>query len=121
MIKELKTIRSPRSITSINYKNDYINDQVINSVMLIILCFIASIFIITSLFTYYGYDFITSISAAITSVFVVGPGLGHIIGPSESFSQLPNILKYTLSIGMIVGRLEFLTFLILLVPKFWTK
>ena len=43
--KELKTIRSPRSITSINYKNDYINDQVINSVMLIILCFIGSIFI----------------------------------------------------------------------------
>ena len=121
IIKELKTIRSPRSITSINYKNDYINDQVINSVMLIILCFIASIFIITSLFTYYGYDFITSISAAITSVFVVGPGLGNIIGPSESFTQLPNILKYTLSIGMIVGRLEFLTFLIILVPKFWTK
>ena len=121
IIKELKTIKSPRSITSINYKNDYINDEVINSVMLIILCFISSIFIITSIFTYYEYDFVTSISAAITSVFVVGPGLGNIIGPSESFTQLPNALKYTLSVGMIVGRLEFLTFLILLVPKFWTK
>ena len=121
MAKELKIIKSPRSITSINYKNDYINDEVVNSVMLIILCFIGSVFIITSIFTYYGYDFITAISAAITSVFVVGPGLGHVIGPAESFTQLPNVLKYTLSIGMIVGRLEFLTFLILLVPKFWIK
>ncbi len=121
IVKELKIIKSPRSINSINYKNDNINDEVINSVMLIILCFIGSVFLITSIFTYYGYDFITSISAAITSVFVVGPGLGHIIGPAESFAQLPSTLKYTLSIGMIVGRLEFLTFLILLVPKFWTK
>ena len=87
----------------------------------IIFCFFSSIFFIASTFIYYDYDFVTSFSAAITAICVVGPGLGNIIGPSESFSQLPNNLKYVLSIGMIIGRLEFISFLIILAPKFWTK
>ena len=121
ILKELKMINSPRSITSINYNNKNINQEIVNSVMIIIFCFLISIFIITSIFSYHGYDFITSISAAITSVAVVGPGLGNIIGPAENFNQLNDSLKLTLAAGMIMGRLEFLAFLILLVPKFWIK
>ena len=70
---------------------------------------------------YYEYDFITSVSAALTSISVVGPGLGNIIGPEESFYSLPSILKLLLSFGMILGRLEFLAFLIILAPRFWSK
>ncbi len=121
IIKELKTIKSPRSISAINFKNANINEGIINSVMIMIFCFFTSIFFIATIFIYYGYDFVTSFSAAITSICVVGPGLGNIIGPSESFYQLPNNLKYVLSLGMIIGRLEFLSFLIILAPKFWTK
>jgi trk system potassium uptake protein TrkH len=89
--------------------------------MIIFFCFIFSVFFIASAFVYYEYDFITSISAAVTSVSVVGPGLGNIIGPEESFSQLPDALKLLLSFGMVLGRLEYLAFLIILAPKFWTK
>ena len=73
--------------------------------MIIFFCFIFSIFLISSVFVYYDYDFITSISAAVTSVSVVGPGLGNIIGPEESFTQLPSALKLLLSFGMVLGRL----------------
>ncbi len=121
VVKELKTIRSPRSISNINLKNININENIINSVMIIFFCFIFSIFLISSIFMYYDYDFITSISAAVTSVSVVGPGLGNIIGPEESFAQLPSSLKLLLSFGMIMGRLEYLAFLIILAPKFWFK
>ena len=70
---------------------------------------------------FYGYDLITSISAAVTSVSVVGPGLGNIIGPEESFNQLPAILKLLLSFGMILGRLEIFAILIIFLPSFWRK
>ena len=70
---------------------------------------------------YYEYDFMTSVSAALTSISVVGPGLGNIIGPEESFNSLPSILKLLLSFGMVLGRLEFLAFLIILAPRFWSK
>ncbi len=121
VIKELKSIKSPRAISTINFKNVDINENIINSVMIVFFCFIFSVFFISSVFMYYEFDFITSISAALTSVSVVGPGLGNIIGPEESFYNLPNILKLLLSFGMVLGRLEFLAFLIILAPKFWTK
>ncbi len=121
VIKELKSIVSPRAINNINLKNININENIINSVMIIFFCFLLSIFFITSVFMYYEYDFVTSISAAFTSVFVVGPGLGNIIGPDENFLHLPSMLKLILCAGMIIGRLEFIAFLIVLAPKFWTK
>ena len=121
IIKEIKNIRAPRAISNINLKNININENIINSVMIIFFCFIFSVFLIASVFVYYEYDFITSISAAITSVSVVGPGLGNIIGPEESFAQLPDVLKLLLSFGMVLGRLEYLAFLIILAPKFWMK
>tara|TARA_E500000178_G_C16990123_1_gene740378 strand:- start:31 stop:1476 length:1446 start_codon:yes stop_codon:yes gene_type:complete len=121
VVKELKGIVSPRAINTINLKNINVNDNIINSVMIIFFSFMFSVFIITTVFMYYEYDFITSISAAFTSLFVIGPGLGNIIGPDESFSNLPGVLKMLLSIGMVIGRLEFIAFFIILAPKFWIK
>ena len=119
LIKELKKINSPRSVFSSNYKNQIINDDIINSVMVIILFFLGGIFVVSLIFYMHGYDFITSVSAAITSISVVGPGLGNIIGPEESFSSLPSMLKIVLSASMIMGRLEFIAFFVLLLPSFW--
>ena len=121
LIKELKKIYSPRSVFSSNYKNQIINDDIINSVMVIILFFLGGVFIVSLIFYMHGYDFITSVSAAITSISVVGPGLGNIIGPEESFSSLPSSLKIVLSASMIMGRLDFIAFFVLLLPSFWKQ
>ncbi len=121
IMKELKKINSPRAIFSSNYKNQLINDDIINSVMIIIIFFLVGIFFISLIFFLHGYDFITSISAAITSISVVGPGLGNIIGPEENFGSLTSNLKATLSLAMIMGRLEFIAFFVLLLPSFWTQ
>ena len=64
-------------------------------------------------------DFITSISGAATSISNVGPGLGSTIGPSGNFSSLPEISKWILSLGMILGRLELFAILVLFLPSFW--
>ena len=66
-----------------------------------------------------GLDFITSISGAATSISNVGPGLGPIIGPNGDFSSLPDISKWILTIGMILGRLELFAILVLFLPSFW--
>jgi trk system potassium uptake protein TrkH len=66
-----------------------------------------------------GYDLITCLSAAATSLSNVGPGLGNIIGPEGNFSSLTDYSKYILCLGMIFGRLEILTLLILLSPFYW--
>ena len=51
----------------------------------------------------------------------VGPGLGHIVGPAGNFSTLPDAAKWLLSLGMLLGRLELLTILVLFTPQFWRR
>jgi len=58
-------------------------------------------------------------SAAITAVANVGPGLGPIVGPAGTFASLPDSAKWLLSAAMLIGRLELFTALVLFVPSFW--
>jgi trk system potassium uptake protein TrkH len=66
-----------------------------------------------------GLDFLTAVSGAATSIANVGPGLGDIIGPTGTFEPLPDAAKWLLSAGMLLGRLELFTVLVLFLPSFW--
>lgn len=66
-----------------------------------------------------GLDFMTAMSGAATSISNVGPGLGDIIGPTGNFKSLPDSAKWILSAGMLLGRLELFTVLVMFSPQFW--
>ena len=66
-----------------------------------------------------GLDTLTALSAAVTAVANVGPGVGEIVGPSGNFQALPDTAKLVLSFAMYAGRLEMLTLFVLLTPSFW--
>ncbi len=66
-----------------------------------------------------GLDFITAVSGAATAICNVGPALGEIIGPSGNFASLPDAAKWVLSAGMLLGRLELFTVMVMFAPSFW--
>ena len=66
-----------------------------------------------------GLDFVTSISGAASSISNVGPGLGEIIGPDGNYKSLPDLSKWILATGMLLGRLELFAVLVLFFPSFW--
>ena len=66
-----------------------------------------------------GLDFVTSISGSASAISNVGPGLGDIIGPNGNFGDLPNFSKLSLSLGMLLGRLELFAILVLFFRSFW--
>ena len=121
IINQLKKIIYPRGIFIIKYENNNVDDKFLASIISFIYLYIIIFFILTALLTLTGLDFITSISGAATSISNVGPGLGYLIGPNGNFSQLPEISKWILSLGMILGRLELFAILTLLLPSFWRK
>ena len=119
LINQLKKIIYPRGIFLIKYDNNNVDDKFMASIISFIYLYIIIFFSITALLSLSGLDFITAISGAATSISNVGPGLGSLIGPNGNFALLPDISKWILSIGMILGRLELFAILVLFLPSFW--
>jgi trk/ktr system potassium uptake protein len=66
-----------------------------------------------------GLDTLTSLSSAASAIANVGPGLGELVGPAGNFKTIPDSAKWIMSVGMLLGRLELFTVLVLLNPHFW--
>mgnify|MGYP001179257197 FL=1 len=116
---QLKKIIYPKGVFVIKYDQNPIDNKFIASIISFIYMYLVIFFSLTALLSLTGLDFITSISGAATSISNVGPGLGSIIGPNGNFSTLPDISKWILSFGMILGRLELFAILVLFLPSFW--
>ena len=119
IINNLKKIIYPKGIFVLKYDQNPIDNKFISSIISFIYMYLIIFFLITSLLTLTGLDFVTSISGAATSISNVGPGLGSMIGPNSNFSSLPDVSKWILSVGMILGRLELFAILVLFLPSFW--
>ena len=116
---QLKTIIYPKGVFVLKYNRNPVDKKFIASIISFIYMYLIIFFIITALLSLTGLDFITSISGAATSISNVGPGLGSLIGPNGNFSALPEISKWILTLGMILGRLELFAILVLFLPSFW--
>jgi trk system potassium uptake protein TrkH len=119
VINQLKKIIYPKGVFVLKYDQNPIDNKFIASIISFIYLYLVIFFVLTALLSLTGLDFITSISGAATSISNVGPGLGSIIGPNGNFSTLPDISKWILTLGMIMGRLELFAILVLFLPSFW--
>ena len=116
---QLKKIIYPKGVFVLKYDQSPIDNKFISSIISFIYMYLVIFFILMALLSLTGLDFITSISGAATSISNVGPGLGSIIGPNGDFSSLPDVSKWILTLGMILGRLELFAILVLFLPSFW--
>jgi len=119
IINQLKKMIYPKGIFVIKYAQNSINEKFIASIISFIFFYFLIFFGLSALLSLSGLDFITSISGAATSISNVGPGLGSTIGPNGNFATLPDISKWILTVGMILGRLELFAILVLFIPAFW--
>ena len=109
----------PNGIYVPRYNGHPIDDRVSTAVMSFFFLFLACFGILTFLLGLYGLEPVTALSAAASALANVGPGLGEIIGPAGTFKPLPDGAKWLLSAGMLLGRLELFTVLVLFMPTFW--
>jgi trk system potassium uptake protein len=116
---QVKKLIYPNSVIITKYNKHKISDDFIRSVIIFIFSFLFIFLIIAMLLSISGLDFVTSISGAASSISNVGPGLGEIIGPDGNYKNLPDLSKWILTIGMLLGRLELFAVLVLFFPTFW--
>ena len=116
---QVKKLLLPNSIIISKYNDQKISDNFINSVIVFIFSFLFIFFIIAMLLSISGLDFLTAISGAASAISNVGPGLGDMIGPNGNYKAIPDLSKWILSFGMLLGRLELFAVLVLFFPSFW--
>lgn len=119
MRQQIKQQFHPNGVFKEKYNGHRIKDDIVRSIMAFFMLMFIVIIGLSLILVLTGLDPMTSFTGAITAVTNVGPGLGPIIGPAGNFAPLPDIAKWALAIGMLLGRLEILTIAVLFHPKFW--
>ena len=68
-----------------------------------------------------GIDNTNAITITLSCLGNVGPTLGLEIGPTMSWSILPDTAKWICSVLMLIGRLEIFSVLVIFSPQFWKE
>lgn len=121
LMAELQRIRRPHGVFTPRYDGRPIRADVASSVITFFFAFLLSLAALTIALTWTGLDGITAFSGAATALANVGPGLGDQIGPAGNFGDLPDSAKALLIVGMLLGRLEIISVLVLITPSFWRR
>ncbi|MEC9153173.1 MAG: TrkH family potassium uptake protein [Pseudomonadota bacterium] len=116
---QMRRLLQPHGVFIPYYNKRPIPEEVGTSVMGFFFLYVVAFGFIAVGLGMLGLDFLTAASGAATAISNVGPGLGPVIGPSSTFANLPDAAKWLLSLGMLLGRLELFTVLVLLLPSFW--
>lgn len=119
LVKQLHLLIHPNAVWTPKYGGRSIDDSMLGSILAFCFVYFATIGILALGLSFYDLDLVTALTGAATAVANVGPGLGAIIGPAGNFSSLPDGAKWLLSLGMLLGRLEILTMLVLFSPAYW--
>ncbi len=121
LLRELYKMISPNRVYRVTFNHHPVEEKVLIDV-LGFLCFYVMLNVgLTLALHLCGLDFETALSGAATAISNTGPGVGGTIGPAGNFAGLPDTAKWLLTAGMIIGRLEILTFLAVLTPAFWRR
>ncbi|MEG3617212.1 TrkH family potassium uptake protein [Magnetovibrio sp. PR-2] len=116
---QVRHLLQPHGVFIPYYNRRPIPDEVIISVLSFFFVFGLSFALLALGLGMLGLDFLTAISSAATAISNVGPALGPIVGPSGTFQSLPDAAKWLMSAGMLLGRLELFTIIVLFSKTFW--
>lgn len=116
---QMRHLRHPHRVNVPHYNHQQLNDEVFSAVLGFFALYLICYALLALGLSFSGLDILTSLSGSASALGNVGIGIGPSIDPSGNFAGFPDAAKWLMMIGMIVGRLELLTVLILLTPNFW--
>jgi len=120
VIRDVDHTIHPSSVRTIKIGGKSVDDEIVNNAFIFFFVYIAILFISTVILSLDNFDFMTTFSASVASLSNIGSGF-ELIGPLGNFSLFSNLSKITMTLCMIVGRLEVLPVIALISPSMWNK
>ena len=118
--RELTRLVHPNAVQPVRLGGAVVESRMIFSVMAFMLVYGGTIMVLSMVLMLTDLDPVTAFSAVIASVNCTGPGLGS-IGPASTYAELTDFQTWVCTLGMLLGRLEILSFMALLTPAFWRR
>jgi trk system potassium uptake protein TrkH len=115
---ELVRIVHPNVVNPVAMGGQVVDPRVMQNVIAYMMVYGATLVTLTMLLLFSGLDAITAFTAVVACVNNIGPGLGE-VGPAVNFQGLSDFQTWVCTFGMMLGRLELLSLLVLLTPQFW--
>lgn len=117
-LRELFHLSHPRAVTVIKIGNRAVADNVLFSVWGFYVLYIVTSLLLTLAMMMAGLDLESAFGAVVATINLLGPGLGKV---AVNFTSVTPTIKWLGVFGMLVGRLEIFTLLILFYPPFWRR
>lgn len=118
--RAVRKAASPRSVFSVKADGKKVDDQTVHGVLAYFVLYMIFTGIAILIVSFDNKDFVTTVTSVIATMNNIGPGLG-LVGPTWNFGDFSVISKLVMSMGMLVGRLEFYPILVLCSPYMWKK
>ncbi len=117
---ELYKILHPKAVLTIKIDNRVVAPDVIRQTIFFVLAFFGLWALTVLALTIIEQNFVLGLTAAISAIGDVGPGIGDVVGPMGNYDSLKTLSKIILIFDMYIGRLEIIPFLVLFHRDFWT-
>ncbi|MDD5899015.1 MAG: TrkH family potassium uptake protein [Clostridia bacterium] len=119
--REIRRTFQPRKMQVVRFEGKGVEESMLMQVSSFLIVYVLLVMVGAFLISLQGaYDFTTNLTAAITVICNVGPGLGA-VGPAGNFAGYNGFSKMVLSLLMLCGRLELFPILALFHPAIWKK
>jgi trk system potassium uptake protein TrkH len=119
-IRGLRKMLHPRAVTHVKINGRSINETVLEGVYIYMTAYVAILIISFLLLSLDNFSIETNLSAVITCLNNIGPGLDA-VGPMGSFYGFSNLSKVVLTADMLIGRLEIFPVLLLFSARSWNR
>jgi trk system potassium uptake protein TrkH len=117
---EIRKVLHPRAVIVTRLGRNAVRSDVVLNVLAFLGMYVATHAVGTILLTALGSDLVTATSAALAAMSSIGPGLAD-VGPAAHYGHLKPAAHVVLSALMLLGRLEFYTLLVLVIPGAWSR
>ncbi|HEC16563.1 MAG TPA: potassium transporter [Sedimenticola sp.] len=117
-MREIYRLIHPSAQIPIRLGGKTISTRVVEAVWGYFSLYVASFTLMYLALALTGLDLTTAFSAVAASINNLGPGLGEV---GQNYAGLSDPAKLILCFGMLLGRLEIFTLLVVLSPAYWSK
>ena len=115
---EVQKVLHPKGVFVTKLGRAPIRSEILLNVLAFLALYVVTHAIGSLLLTFSGHDLVTAMSAALAAMSSIGPGLGA-VGPAGHYGDMGSMSHVVLSALMLLGRLEFYTLLVLVIPGTW--